>query len=239
MKKYLLISLILFHQICFATYHSQCQQDKFVNENFFKNRKKGVFVDIGAHNGMTYSNTLFFEKELDWQGICVEPLPERFVELQQNRKCVCIQGCISDFDGFGQLLMVSSPFVNTEMLSGLLHKYDPRHLERVHIEIERFGGSYQIIDVKCYLFNKIMQENNITHIDFLSIDTEGGEYEILCSIDFSKYKIDVIAVEDNYKDPRFSSFLAQKGYILVTSLEQDLIFVHKDFKISGSFDIDR
>ncbi len=229
MKKLLLSLCVFINQFGFGNYYSQCQQDQFVNEHFFINLRGGTFLEIGAHNGITYSNTYFFEKELGWRGICVEPMPERFAELQACRNCVCIQGCVADREGLGVLLQVSSPFVNTEMLSGLLDKYDPRHLERVKVEIERFGGSYETIEVQCYLLNDLLEKNGITHLNFLSIDTEGGEFDILSSIDFSNYKIDVITVEDNYGDPRFIPFLKEKGYHYVTLLGQDLIFVHKDF----------
>ncbi len=229
MKKLFLMGVVFFHQLCFATY-GQYGQDGYVNEHYFKNRRGGVFIDIGAHNGMTYSNTYFFEKELGWTGICIEPLPERFAELQVCRSCICIQGCVADTDGVSQLLKVSSPYVNTEMLSGLQDKYDPRHFERMKIEVATYGGSYEYIDVQCYKLNGLLEKNGITHVNFLSIDTEGGEFDILSSIDFSKYKIDVITVEDNYGDSRFISFLEEKGYTLITRLGMDLLFVHKDFR---------
>ena len=231
MRIFFLIGFVFFQQLCFATYYSQCGQDKYVNEHYFKNYRDGVFVDIGAHNGVTYSNTYFFEKELGWTGICVEPIPERFAELKACRHSVCIQGCVSDIDGISQLLMVSSPYVNTEMLTGLSHKYDPRHFERMKNEIRSFGGSYQLIDVQCYKLNELLEKNGITHVNFLSIDTEGGEFDILTSIDFSRFTIDVITVEDNYKDPRFVPFLKEKGYTFVTHLDQDLLFVRKDFHL--------
>lgn len=227
MRLLLFLCLVIFHNSGFAFYRSQCKQDRFVNENFFHDKREGVFLEIGAHDGLTYSNTYFFEKNLDWTGICVEPLPERYAELVENRKCTCIQGCISDFDGISQLLMVQSPFVNVEMLSGLLHKYDSRHLERVQKEIDKYGGSYEVIDVKCFLLNNLLQENEITHVDFLSIDTEGGELDILKSIDFSKYEIDVILVEDNYRDSSFERLLTVYDYSLVRRLGNDLLFVHQ------------
>lgn len=230
MNKIFLVGLIFFQQLCFATYYSQCGQDRFVYEKYFQNNQGGVFVDIGAHNGIKYSNTYFLEKEKGWKGICIEPIPERFAELQSCRDCVCIQGCISDIEGISQLLMVSSPVVDTEMLSGLLHKYDNRHLERVKREIIRNGGSYQLIDVQCYILNDLLENNGIAHVDFLSIDTEGGEFDIISSIDFARFRIDVITVEDNYRDPRFIPYLTEKGYTYVTHLDQDLIFVRNDIQ---------
>lgn len=225
--KFLSFLFLFTYTQVFATYYSQEKQDEFVNEHFFHNKTKGVFVEIGAHNGVMYSNTLFFEEQLGWNGICVEPIPERFLQLKNNRSCICVQGCVSDQDGPSQLLLVSSSFVNTEMLSGLMHKYDPRHLQRVDREIAQSGGTRRLIDVNCYRLNTLLEQHNIQHIDFLSIDTEGGELDILSSIDFSKIQIDVICVEDNYSDPTFNSFLTKKGYYFVKRLGADLIFAHK------------
>lgn len=228
---------LLLPHFCCSTYYSQIGQDKFVNENYFFNKKGGIFVDIGAHDGITFSNTYFFESELDWNGLCIEPIPEVFDQLKVNRCCNCIRGCITDFEGDGEFLRITSPFVNTEMLSGLVNKYDPRHLGRVKQEIETHGGSYEIINVKCYLINNLLEEYRLNHIDFLSIDTEGGEFDIISNIDFSKYIIDVIAVEDNYNDPRFVEFLESKGYLFVGRNGWDLLFVRKAFfdEVSATF----
>lgn len=231
MKYFLTCLFVLFRLTCFATYYSQCNQDGYVNETYFKNYRNGTFIDIGAHNGITYSNSYFFEKELGWQGICIEPIPEVFAQLRANRTCHCVQGCVSDRSGEEQLLRVISPCTSTEMLSGLLYKYDPLHLQRILAEIRCFGGTYEIIPVQCYLLNDLLEEHGITHVNFLSIDVEGGEYDILTSIDFSRCQIDIITVENNYGDPRFTPLLKEKGFNLIGHLEQDLLFVHKDFQL--------
>ena len=66
-------------------YYSQFGQDKYLNENFFHNKSNGTYVDIGAHDGITGSNTYFFDL-LGWEGICFEPLPEIYNQLVINRK---------------------------------------------------------------------------------------------------------------------------------------------------------
>ncbi|MDP3889520.1 MAG: FkbM family methyltransferase [bacterium] len=207
-----------------AKYYSQCQQDKFINEFFFKNKKNGVFVDIGAHDGMSFSNTYFFESELGWHGICIEPLPEIFSQLQKNRKCICINGCISNKSGEAQFLKVGGP-CEIQMLSGLLEKYDPRHVNRIKRELASCGGMATIISVPCFTINEILKKYNTFHIDYLSIDTEGGELDILKSIDFDTFDIKIIDVENNYNDPEFRNFLEKKGYTYVTTLAwQDEIY---------------
>ncbi len=234
MKKGMLFAgiFLLLPWICSSAYYSQCGQDKMIHENYFWDYKSGVFVDIGAHDGITLSNSYFFEQELGWTGICIEPIPEIFDQLVANRKCRCIQGCIANYSGDGQFLRVVSPpgTYNIELLSGLEKYYHPLHFQRLNYELSRHGGSVQSIKVKCYLLNDVLKQNNITHVNFLSIDTEGGEFEILSSIDFSQVQIDVITVEDNYNDSRFLPFLKEKGFCFVQRIgEQDLVFVHRDF----------
>ncbi len=196
-------------------YYSQAGQDRFLNEKWFKNKTNGVFVEIGAHNGISFSNTKFFE-ELGWKGICIEPIPEVFEELRNNRTCICVQGCVSDFTGKDVFLKLEG---EPEMLSGLISKYDPRHLERVNKEVltRSFGEEPQIIEVECYLLNELLEENSFFHVDYLSIDTEGGELDILKTIDFERFDIDFIGVENNYKDQKIKEFMIANGYEFIVN----------------------
>lgn len=219
-----LAAMLFFQTFAFAEYHSQVGQDRFINETLFKNFRKGVFVDIGAHDGIDLSNTYFFEKELDWTGLCLEPNPEVFKQLTNNRSCVCICGCASsEHNVMKQFMKISGPL---EMLSGLVDKFDVEHKSRIERQLKEYGGSYEVIDVNCYNLNQILEEAGIDHIHLLSLDTEGGEYEILQNFDFSKCQVDVITVEDNYRIHPFVDLLKSRGFKLVQALEQDLIFVY-------------
>ncbi|MDB6081736.1 MAG: FkbM family methyltransferase [Chlamydiia bacterium] len=196
-------------------YYSQYEQDKYLNEHVFKNKEHGVFVDIGAHDGITLSNTYFFEQSLGWTGICVEPIPQVFELLKSRRKAICIQGCICDKYKTVPFLQVKGA---PEMLSGIVENYDPRHLQRIAREIEQSGGSSEIINVPCFNLNQLLLEHGIQHVDYLSLDTEGGELEILQSIDFSKLDIDVIDVENNYGSAAFRELLEPLGYEKIAHL---------------------
>lgn len=221
-----LVAALFFHSFATAEYYSQHGQDQFVNETIFKNFKQGVFIDIGAHNGISLNNTYFFERELDWSGICLEPNPQVFDELKNNRSCSCLCGCAAvEHNIIKHFLKISGPL---EMLSGLIDKFDSQHVARIERQLKEYGGFHEIIDVHCYNLNQILEEAGIDHVHFLSIDTEGGEFEILQNFDFSKCLVDVIAVEDNYHIHPFIHFLESKGFHFVRSLEQDLIFVNKN-----------
>ncbi len=212
-------------------YHGQYQQDKLLNK-ILKGKRNGVFVDIGAHDGETFSNSLFFEKELGWKGICVEPIPEVFEKLDAARNCIKINGCISDKSDQEQFLRVRGEVVDTEMLSGLLSDYDQRHLDRIDRELKEYGGDKEVISVQCYNINDLLRENGFTAVDFFTIDTEGNELKILKTIDFEAFDIDLLIVENNYESDENKKFMESKGYKRIKTVGHDEIFRRKD-KLTG------
>lgn len=81
-------------------YYSQSEEDRILNEGIFHDKKGGVFVDIGAYDGVSFSNTYYFESSLDWTGLCVEPLKGPFSKLVESRPgSICVQGCVYDREG--------------------------------------------------------------------------------------------------------------------------------------------
>jgi len=202
------------------SYYSQFEQDRFVNHRFFKDRTDGFFVDIGAFDGVTYSNSLFFEEELGWDGICIEPVPEVFALLEQRRSCQLVNAAVSDREGTAAFLHVE----DIPELSGLIADYDPQHVERIESELSEIDGSCSAIEVPCLVLGDLLDERGVTRVDFLSIDTEGNELKILESIDFDRFEIDVIAVENNYGDPEIYRLLKNQGYRRVARLTCDEIY---------------
>jgi len=224
---YFILFFLTSFTYCFSEetpkYYSQFLQDKYLNEKVFMNKKHGVFIDIGAHDGVLLSNTYFFEKTLDWTGICIEPLPEVFDRLEKNRTSICINGCVTETRTKVPFLKISG---YSDMLSGIIDKYDPEHLKRIEHEQAVHGGTSELVDVEGYPLNALLEFYGIYHVDFISLDTEGGELDILKSIDFSRFQVDVIVVENNYS-VQFNEFLSSKGYIKITNLGCDEIYVKK------------
>ncbi len=207
-----------------SKYYSQCGQDKFINEKLFKEKRNGVFLDIGANDGVTLSNTFFFEKELAWKGICFEPLLVAFNKLQAARSSININACASNEDKIDYFLSITG---YGEMLSGLKSNYDERHLQRIEDTIKEFGGSKNEIEVQCFDINKILKQHHFTQIDFISIDTEGNELEILKAIDFSQIHVKAITVENNYKSTEMASFLSTQNFEKIKVLDADEVYVNK------------
>jgi FkbM family methyltransferase len=227
MKK---LSLLFLTMICKAQvsypvsplpYYSQDGQDRFLHQKFFKNKREGTFFEIGAHDGITRSNLYYFEKNLKWKGICVEPHPDRFNELKKNRNCICINGCIFNNEGTADFLQING---YSEMLSGITVTYDEKHKKRIDSEIKKFGGKKKIIKTPTFTFNQICKKTNFNHFDIVSIDVEGSEKIILKSIDFNEINIDFIIIENNYNGNEIKNFLAKKGYKLVKKIGGDEIY---------------
>ncbi len=190
---------------------SQHGQDVFVYETFFKNDPaKGYFVDIGAYDGVTFSNSLFFERHLGWAGICVEPLPAAFQKLRESRRALCLNCAVADRDGIGEFVDVDMPDYG-KMYSGLRAEYDPRHVD----VLRSYALGAKVINVPMRRLADILDENGVRKVDYMSIDTEGGERKILQSIDLKSYDVRVISVENAYKDPVIPDYLRGFGYRLV------------------------
>ncbi len=222
MKNLFVIPLLFFLPLHSQDYKSQYDQDRFVNEHFFHDKQDGFFLDIGAHDGVSFSNTYYFNQCLGWKGICFEPREEIFKTLEVCRDCICINACVANVDGLLPFLSIESC---DEMLSGLCGTYDQRALDAVMADIGYYGGEIKMLQMPCVRLMPILERYGVSHIDFFSLDTEGNELEILKTIDFSKIVIDVITVENNYNEPFIQEFLIPKGFTLVMHLGVDDIYV--------------
>lgn len=220
-----LICFCLFFLTNFSLFgfYAEFNQDKFVYDSFFSDKDTpGVFVDVGSHNGVSHSNSLFFEKHLGWQGICIEPNPELFSELQASRKCICLNVACANVAGMQQFTFHPCNFMSglSEFLSEPLKK----DLDATRALIT--GAAREVL-IPCELLNDILNRYAFKEIDFLSIDTEGADFAILTSIDFEKYHIKVIAVEG--EPSLFANFMESKGYVSCGRYGNDAIFYKKDF----------
>ena len=105
-----------------------------------------------------------------------------------------------------------------------MQKYDPRHAARVQGVINSGIGTGKIVQVPCYRLADLLHEHGVKRIDLLSLDIEGGEFDVLQTFDFSSVDIDVITVENNFHDHHIRIFLAGKGYRLLAVAGVDEIY---------------
>jgi FkbM family methyltransferase len=213
-------------------YYSQEAQDKYLEERVFRGHRDGFFVDVGAHDGRTINNTLFFSESRGWKGINIEPLPEVFQKLVVNRPCdVNIQVAVDTKEGEVEFFCNTG---YTEMISGIKSHYDPRHKNRLDWEIGKFGGQSKTILVKTRTLESIFDERKIKEVNYLSVDVEGAEYAVIKSIEFDKVHIDVIGFENNFPDSSgpIIGYLEAKGYRRLDYQGVDIMMIHKKSKFA-------
>jgi FkbM family methyltransferase len=211
-------------------FYSQWGQDKFLNNNVFKGYMNGTFVDIGAHDGKLFNNTLFFEETYNWTGINIEAIPSVYDKLKINRlMCKNLNFAISNSNNVVKDFMINTG--HTEMLSGLVETYDKRHLLRIQNESLQHNCSMSIVKVVTRTLESIFLENKISNINLLSIDTEGSEFDVIKSINFNNVFIDVICFENNYDDVSYPiiEYLEDNGYYIF-KLNSDIYMIHKNSK---------
>jgi FkbM family methyltransferase len=182
---------------------SQLRQDLFVlSELGFK--KGGFFVEFGATNGVDLSNTYLLEKDFEWTGILAEPAKCWQNMLRQNRKCQIDTRCVwSSSD-------LSLAF--NEVKVAELSTIDEFSKTDFHKDERKDGTKYL---VKTITLRDLLDSYSAPKDpDYLSIDTEGSEFEILEKFDFEKYKFKVITCEHNFTAVRDNIYrlLSSYGY---------------------------
>lgn len=152
-------------------FYSQVGQDKWVCE-YFKYKTNGFFLDIGAYDGIELSNTYYLEKNLNWNGICLEPSPIAFSKLSQQRNCICINKAAYN--------------KNTQLKffeDGLGGRIDDNKFSYI---------------VDAIRIDDVLRQNDApNNIDYISLDVEGGEYNVLLGFPFSEYEVILWTIEHN------------------------------------------
>lgn len=166
--------------------------------------RDGYFVEFGAGDGKDLSNTYLLEKEYNWRGIVAEPNPVYWPALRQNRECFISKKCVSSVsDEIVTFVQADEPVYSS------VEKYA---LADMHADKRRHGRRLQVPTVS--LNDLLTVANAPEHIDYLSIDTEGSEFDILSALNWKARDIRLISIEHNYTPQREAIFelLKQNGY---------------------------
>jgi FkbM family methyltransferase len=205
-------------------YYSQYGEDKFLNENFFKNMENGTYIELGALDGNLYSNTKFYEETLNWTGILIEPHPIKFKSLELNRP--------NNFT-FGDLVSCYKEELKfrwidgIEAVSGVENTLSKHHMDDYYNKYTNLNQDFILMKPKS--LTEIIKSTNIKNITFLSLDVEGHEYEVLQSWDFS-IPIELILIEtlgvSPEKDELCREILIKNNYIFISKYLHNEIYIH-------------
>ncbi|XP_054257006.1 protein Star-like [Macrosteles quadrilineatus] len=183
------------------------------------NKRNGFFIECGALDGETRSNTLYLERFLDWTGLLIEADPLNFSQmLHKNRRAWLSPTCLSK--------------TTHPQVVSFKQDFNVGRISDKNIGEERPG----YVDVQCFPLYSYLLAMNITHVDYFSLDVEGDELNVLKTIPWDKVDIDTLSVEfvhvNDGKDS-IRDFMTSKGYIVAAEvthpdwLANDFIFVKK------------
>lgn len=182
-----------------ANFYGQFGQDKWIMGSVFPGVKDGYFVDIGAGDGIRYSNSKALE-DLGWKGVAVEPLPTGW----ETRKCLLFKEVLSNKKGEVVKFRVADGWSGIDSDLGLLK--------------EKVKDAPLVEFVTTTVADILEKAKAPPFIHYVSLDTEGAEYLILQAFPFSKYKVGALTIEHNFEEPKRTNIrklLESNGYRFV------------------------
>lgn len=226
-------------------YYSQIRQDQLLEilldtEPLNKRNASwnGFFVEAGAYDGETWSNTLYLERQRKWTGLLIEPSVDNFKILKQkNRNAYLVNNCLcAGLNSVNTSYIEAGPFgitINSSLSSSSSSKSTPsvqcHPLAKILDEYDmRYGFK------RSNLIDRKRPLNDDKIIDYLSLDIEGGEKLIVETFPWTKYKFNLINIEYNQDKKLYEwlrDFLSKRGYVetIVDDVwHQDLYMAHRD-----------
>ena len=199
-------------------FYSQQNEDQILWKKYL-NYRDGFFIELGAMDGITYSNSLFFEESLGWKGVLIEPTTQ-FYQLVNNRpNALNFNYAISEVES-------DVEFVGNGALGGIKDSMSEKHYLGWGLNNQR------PYIVKSVPISKILKPLNIHRVDLFSIDVEGGELSVLKSFDWSipVYLVLIeMAKHDLNKDQECRDFLMSKNFELDCEIGCNELWINKKF----------
>lgn len=199
-------------------YRSQQNEDVILFEKYL-NYKDGFFIELGAMDGLIYSNSYFYEYVLNWKGILIEP-SELYNSLIINRpNCQNFNYAISEIEG-------EVEFIGEGALGGMTHTMDDGHRKGWNLDEK---PSFK---VKSIPISKILDEVKFEKVDLFSIDVEGGELEVLKTFNWN-IPVYIVLIEiskyDLVKDDECRNFLIGKGFEFDMHIGCNEVWINKNY----------
>ena len=201
-------------------YASQAGQDAVV-DRILKGRREGVFLDIGAYDGVTGSNSLFFEVYRGWTGLLVEPVEAHAARARSVRRVPCLGVAVAAAEGEAEFIEVQAGLTQ---MSGLSQSYDAALLGKVRAD-PRHREATRVVRTRTLA--GLLDELGTERPDFVSLDIEGGELAVLEACPFVTHRPRLWAVENNSGTRRIPEIMRAAGYDLIEFCGPDDIYLDR------------
>ena len=213
---------LFFFYFGFDVFFGNKNQDAWVTKEVFNFKRKGFFVDLAATDGVHENNTFFLEKRLGWKGICIEPNKNFYKKLIKNRSAKCLCQIISNKKSNVEYLANGG-------IGGIIgDEFDNNEKKRKKL-IQKAKKNGNIEKRETSSFVDVLKKTKMPkRIDYLSLDVEGAEYEILKKFPFNKYKFMSMTIERPPK--KLNNLLFKNGYLFVKNHKVVGFYIHKSLK---------
>ena len=202
-------------------YYGQFSTDMLI-ELYFPDQKKGICVEVGAADGHKGSNTLYFEK-MGWKTLCIEPNPEYVKVLNGYRKIVSPYACGGKNEDDVEFTVFD--IGDRNIMSSVSSLSPDSRLVEQHKDIINAKQTY-FVDIR--KLDTILDIHTFPNdIDFISIDTEGTELDVLKGLDLVNRNITLLVVENNFDDKEIGLYMYLQGYIRDTRWKINDFYVRK------------
>ena len=160
---------------------SQHDEELFIRD-FFQDRRDGFFLDVGCAWPVAYSNTYYLESELGWTGIWVDALPEHARRWKNRRpKSKFVNFIVTD---------------HSDTRESFYRPIDTKLLGIATLDAEaRVKVEYEEIQIPTITLTELLDQNQVTHLDLLSMDIEGAEPLALAGFDIERFRPELVCVE--------------------------------------------
>jgi len=192
--------------------YCQSNEEDFLSTYF--NGRKGIVVEIGAADGITNSNSLRLIEE-GWGAILVEPNFNNYskiITLHGNNKLVSVENC-----GCSNLTKTETLYIDHNDSYQQLSTFSPKQVQKCK---DMYNCEFEEAEVNVIKTSELFEKYNLKKIEFLSIDTESFDFNVVLGIDFNVVDIELICVEDQ----EVSDIIISKGYTLIYRTMSNLIF---------------
>lgn len=160
------------------------------------NIKRGFFVEAGANNGKSQSNTLYYEKYMGWRGLLVEAIPALAEHCRQNRPKCIVENCALVAADYSEEHIEMNYCNLMSVVKGGLKNFEEeqKHLLSGRKCLAEGDETYSVI-TPAKTLSYLLDKHQIEHVDLFSLDVEGYEAQVLKGIDYDRHLIDFMLVE--------------------------------------------
>jgi len=215
-------------------YYSQADEDKYLYENLISlvPPKHQRYIEVGALDGVRYSNTKFLEDTLGWTGVLIEPNPVSFSKLSSNRPGNILSPCLISnsteeleytyFENDNLAAVSGATSTLTQKNKDVFFENDDEWL------IKARSSFLKTCVLESVSLDSVLKETKLDGFGFCSIDVEGHELQVLESFSFN-IEISIILIEKNPHDNQILELMLSKGYSFFDSVAHNDVFISRNY----------